>query len=81
MYDSRDPGVIDWQLGLTRDAGFDFLIISWWDPGGFEDEAAIHVAERLWIHGLRFAVIVEPSLGNDPSIYDRELWDNTLKYI
>ncbi|MEM4847011.1 MAG: hypothetical protein QW794_04555, partial [Thermosphaera sp.] len=47
FYDSRDESVIKWQLKLIRDAGIDFIVISWWGPGSFEDEAAKAVVKHL----------------------------------
>ncbi|BAA79703.1 hypothetical protein APE_0727 [Aeropyrum pernix ovoid virus 1] len=81
LYDSRDVRVIDWQLQRMREAGIDCLFISWWGPGGFEDEAARRVFWRAQLYGLKAAIFVEPYLGNDPSRYDRAFWEQTLAYI
>ncbi|MEM4913926.1 MAG: hypothetical protein QW579_06965 [Desulfurococcaceae archaeon] len=81
FYDSRDEQVIRWQLKLIRDAGIDFIAISWWGPGSFEDEAAKIVVKHLRKYGLKFAILVEPYLGNDPAPYNRSFWEDTIRYI
>ncbi|MEM4534820.1 MAG: hypothetical protein QW764_02120 [Desulfurococcaceae archaeon] len=81
FYDSRDESVIKWQLKLIRDAGIDFIVISWWGPGSFEDEAAKAVVKHLREYGLKFAILVEPYLGNDPSLYNKEFWFSVLNYL
>ncbi|MEM1832601.1 MAG: hypothetical protein QXJ97_13855, partial [Desulfurococcaceae archaeon] len=81
FYDSRDESVIKWQLKLIRDAGIDFIVISWWGPGSFEDEAAKIVIKHLREYGLKFAILVEPYLGNEPALYNRSFWENTTRYI
>ncbi|GBF08765.1 hypothetical protein apy_04900 [Aeropyrum pernix] len=80
-YDSRDPVVVDWQLGLISDAGVDCLFVSWWGPGSFEDEASRLVFQRLGEHGLKAAILVEPYLGGDAGLYGRGWWEDTLDYI
>ncbi|WP_232502303.1 hypothetical protein [Aeropyrum camini] len=80
-YDSRDPMVIDWQLGLMGEAGIDCLLVSWWGPGSFEDYAARLLFQRLGDHGLKAAILVEPYLGGDPGLYGEVWWRETLDYI
>lgn len=80
-YDSRDPATIEWQLKLIANAGIDFIIISWWGPNSFEDNAAKVIADYVGRHGLKFVIMVEPYLGNDGSLYNRSFWENVLDYI
>ncbi|MEM4670926.1 MAG: hypothetical protein QXJ84_00935 [Desulfurococcaceae archaeon] len=81
FYDSRDESVIKWQLKLIRDAGIDFIVISWWGSGSFEDEAAKIVIKHLREYGLKFVILVEPYLGNDPSLYNKEFWFSAISYL
>ncbi|MEM1639197.1 MAG: hypothetical protein QXJ69_03865 [Desulfurococcaceae archaeon] len=82
FYDSRDEQVIRWQLKLIRDAGIDFIAISWWGPGSFEDEAAKIIVRYLREYNLKFAVLIEPHLGsNNSSLYDKGFWESSLRYI
>ncbi|MEM0001376.1 MAG: hypothetical protein QW211_00580 [Desulfurococcaceae archaeon] len=82
FYDSRDEQVIRWQLKLIRDAGIDFIAISWWGPGSFEDEAAKIIVRYLREYNLKFAVLIEPYLGsNNSSLYDKGFWESSLRYI
>ena len=81
FYDSGDPGVVEWQLRLIREAGFDCLIISWWGPGDATDRNAMLVFSRLERYGLKAVIMVEPYLGGDPGLYDGEWWVETVSYI
>ncbi|MEM2170348.1 MAG: hypothetical protein QXU03_01100 [Desulfurococcaceae archaeon] len=81
FYDSRDEHVVGWQLKLLKNAGVDFIVISWWGPGSFEDEAAKIVIKHLRDYGLKFTIFVEPYLGNEPALYNRSFWENTTRYI
>jgi len=81
-YDSDDPAVIRWQLGLIRDAGVDFIILSWWGPDSFEDNTSRVIAGYLGEYGLKFAVMVEPFLGSEhPEYYNRGFWEEVLSYL
>lgn len=76
-YSSSDLAVIKQQLVLMKEAGIDFVVISWWgyDDGGndyknFVDNAAqtvLQVAEDNMIN-LKFAIMVEPF--NTSGTYD-----------
>jgi len=80
-YDSNDPDTIRWQLKLIRDAGIDFIVFSWWGPNSYEDNTAKIIVKYLREYGLKFAIMIEPYLGNDPSMYDKAFWENTLSYL
>ncbi len=80
-YDSRDSGVLDWQMHLMREAGIDCLFVSWWGPGSFEDKTARLVFEAASQHGLKAAIMIEPYLGGDPGAYDPYWWRTVLEYI
>jgi len=80
-YSSLDPGTVEWQLRLLRQAGVDALFISWWGPGSYEDRAARLVFENLERFGLKAAILVEPYLGSDPESYNYEWWNQVLDYI
>jgi hypothetical protein len=76
-YSSLNSTVIQRQLVLMKDLGVDFVVISWWGSGyndtygQFIDNATrkvFQVAEANMI-GLKFAIMVEPYLGNGSS-YD-----------
>ncbi|BES80640.1 hypothetical protein [Pyrodictium abyssi] len=80
-YSSLDPDTIEWQLRLLKQAGIDVLFISWWGPNSYEDRAARLVFENLKRFDLKAAILVEPYLGGDPSLYDYEWWLQVLDYI
>ena len=77
-YSSNDPTVIKQQLFLMAAAGIDFAVISWWgynksDPyQSFIDNATrqvLQVAKENNIN-LKFALMVEPYLGNSSFSYN-----------
>jgi hypothetical protein len=51
-YDSRDPGVIDWQAELIRECGFDYVVIEFVPLGDWCFESSVTAIE-LMIEALR----------------------------
>jgi hypothetical protein len=77
-YSSSDPTVIKQQLVLMKEVGIDFIVISWWGDNessqyqSFMDNASkqvFQVAKDNNIN-LKFAIMVEPYLGNSSSSYN-----------
>jgi hypothetical protein len=77
-YSSSNATLILQQLDLMKSAGIDFVVISWWGDNesdtyqSFIDNASkqvFQVAEDNNIN-LKFAVMVEPYLGNSSSAYN-----------
>ena len=67
-YDSSDPAVVAYQVGLMKAAGIDGAIIDWYGPGDSLDYAMIHRNTGLLIAalgkaGLRFALCIEDQIG------------------
>jgi hypothetical protein len=60
-YDSRDTKVIRQHIKWLTEAGIDFLVISWWGKGSYEDGSAKKVIAILNEMGnpLEFCLIVE----------------------
>ena len=50
-------------------------------PGSFEDVAARRVFSLLSGYGLKAAILVEPYLGGDPSLYDSVWWAEVVRYL
>jgi len=80
-YSSIDESTIRWQLNLIKQASIDVLFISWWGPGSYEDKAAKKVFLLLKEYGLKAAIMIEPYLGNNASLYTKEWWNKVLNYI
>lgn len=80
-YDSYNETVIKWQLELIKEAGIDFIVLSWWGPNSFEDNTTRVIVKSLNGYGLKFAIMIEPYLGQDPSMYNKTWWSETLAYI
>lgn len=82
-YNSSDPRVLEVQLRQLEAAGFDGIIVSWWGQGSPSDRALRVLVELLEtrVAGLRFAVMVEPSEGEDPGAYREEWWRTVLNYL
>lgn len=81
FYSSINETTVKWHLELISDAGVDVLFVSWWGPGSYEDNATRVVAKHLREYGLKLAILVEPYLGLDPSLYNKSFWRNILSYI
>ncbi len=60
-YDSMDPGIVTTHLAWAKYYGIDFLAVSWWGPGSFED-VALHdvILTNPAASNLRFAILYEP---------------------
>ncbi len=82
-YNSSDPRILEVQLRQLEAAGFDGVIVSWWGQGSPSDRALRVLVELLEtrVAGLRFAVMVEPSRGEDPDAYTEEWWRTVLDYL
>ncbi|RLG82426.1 MAG: hypothetical protein DRO40_07755 [Thermoprotei archaeon] len=80
-YDSDNPETITWQLKLISEAGIDLVVFSWWGPNSFEDNTTKVIVKYLNGYGLKFAIMVEPYLGQEPSLYNKTFWENVLGYI
>lgn len=60
-YDSRDPGIITTHLAWAQYYGIDFLAVSWWGPGSFEDTVLRDaILTNPAASNLRFAILYEP---------------------
>ncbi|RLG76787.1 MAG: hypothetical protein DRO12_03805 [Thermoprotei archaeon] len=81
FYSSMNRSVVEWQLRLMKDIGIDVVIVSWWGPGSYEDNATKLVFEVAREVGIKAAIMVEPWLGNDPSLYNETWWKQVLDYI
>ena len=80
-YSSGRLSVISRHLSWLRSLGVDCLIISWWGPGHYTDQVARLIYERLDNYGLKAAIMIEPYLGQDPSLYNASWWNETLAYL
>ncbi len=80
-YSSLDERALEWQLGLMKKAGVDVLFVSWWGPGSYEDRAARLVFKLCRRYNLRAAILVEPYLGQSPSLYNESFWEEVLGYV
>jgi hypothetical protein len=61
FYNSSDPKVIKQHLEWFKELGIDFLIISWWGPHSFEDDAtkAIFSMVKQYDYPIQIAIMVE----------------------
>lgn len=61
FYNSSDPKVIKQHLEWFKELGIDFLIISWWGPNSFEDDAtkAIFSMVKQYDYPIQIAIMVE----------------------
>ena len=58
-YDSYDPSVLNRHCKLTKAAGIDGLIVSWWGKGTFEDQAVPPLLEACAKAGIHAAIYYE----------------------
>jgi len=65
FYSSQNLTVVEWQIGLMREAGVDFALISWWGPNSYTDNSTKKFIEALDGLGYPsdFAILVEPYYG------------------
>ena len=61
FYNSSDPKVIKQHLEWFKELGIDFLIISWWGPNSFEDNATktIFSMVKQYDYPIQIAIMVE----------------------
>ncbi len=64
-----------------KEAGIDFIVLSWWGPNSFEDNTTRVIVKYLNGYSLKFAIMIEPYLGQDPNICNKTWWSETLAYI
>jgi hypothetical protein len=63
LYDSRDPLVISKHIDWATGHGIDFLVMSWWGPGSFEDSTIRECfLKNTLISDVKIAILYE-SLG------------------
>ena len=76
FYNSSDPKIIKQHLDWFKELGIDFLIISWWGPNSFEDNAtkAVFSMVQQYDYPLQIVIMVEPfnnsGTYNFKTIYD-----------
>jgi len=80
-YSSWNDSVIDWQLKLIKEAGIDFIILSWWGPNSFEDNVSRKVFSHVCRLGLKAVIQIEPYKGVNYFIYNNWFWKTNLEYI
>ena len=70
FYNSSDPKVIKQHLDWFKELGIDFLIISWWGPHSFEDNATktIFSIVKQYDYPIQITIMVEAY--NWSGIYD-----------
>jgi hypothetical protein len=70
FYNSSDPKVIKQHLNWFEELGVDFLIISWWGPNSFEDNATktIFSVVKEYNYPIQITIMVEAY--NWSGIYD-----------
>ncbi|RME42883.1 MAG: hypothetical protein D6795_20320, partial [Deltaproteobacteria bacterium] len=51
VYDSNDPAALERHLEEIAGAGIDFLVVSWWGIGSFEDQAFAHLLAAIEASG------------------------------
>jgi hypothetical protein len=61
FYNSSDPKVIKQHLEWFKELGIDFLIVSWWGPNSFEDDAtkAIFSMVKQYDYPVQIVIMVE----------------------
>ncbi len=65
-YSSFNDSVINWQIDKIQELDIDFLFLSWWGEGSFEDQA---IKKLLKVNSMRpdpinFTILVEPYEGD-----------------
>lgn len=79
-YSSNDAGIVDQHMAEIRAAGVETLVVSWWGPGSYEDEALPEVVAAASRHGLRIAIHVEPYRGRTPDLVHRDVLALSRRY-
>lgn len=78
-YDSHDPDLIDWHIGLAKSHGVDCFITTWWGPGGFDDRAFRILLDRAKKKDFEVTVYWEAVPGKGQAKIDRAV--NDLVYV
>ncbi|MDH5769809.1 MAG: hypothetical protein OEZ25_00750 [Candidatus Bathyarchaeota archaeon] len=82
-YDSRDPDVIKKHLEMMIEAGIDFVIISFWGSGSFEDlatQTVVKVIEKEQPR-LRFCLIIERNKFLDHDYLDQKYFQSPNYFL
>lgn len=72
-YDSQDPDVIDQHIRWAVEHGINWFSVSWWGPGGYEDETLKdHVLESPLADELQYSILFESPglLPSEDGTYD-----------
>ena len=62
-YSSFDPSVLQGQMADIASAGIGEVIVSWWGPGSFEDQALGGVIAAATANGIKVGIHLEPYVG------------------
>jgi hypothetical protein len=72
-YSSHDFTVLQQHMADIHNAGVDTIIISWWGPRSYEDDALPGVVSAASGQGLRVAIHLEPYDGRTPELVQRDV--------
>jgi hypothetical protein len=78
-YDSHDPAIIDYHIGLAKGCGIDAFIATWWAQGDFHDQAFAKFLERAEKKGFEATVYWETVPGEGQAKIERAI--NDLVYV
>jgi hypothetical protein len=70
FYNSSDLKVIKQHLDWFKELGIDFLIISWWGPNSFEDNATKAVFSMVEEYGYPIQIVIMIEAYNNSGTYD-----------
>jgi hypothetical protein len=70
FYNSSDPKVIRQHLDWFKELGIDFLIISWWGPNSFEDNATKAVFSTIEEYDYPIQIVIMVEAYNNSGTYD-----------
>jgi hypothetical protein len=70
FYNSSDPNVIKQHLDWFKELDIDFLIISWWGPNSFEDNATKAVFSMIQEHDYPIQIVIMVEAYNNSGTYD-----------
>lgn len=57
LYASDDPDVIAWQIGLLREAGIDWALLSWWGIGDSDYDDVVDDLPLAGVHRANKAIL------------------------
>gem|GEM_PF-3415209 len=80
-YSSLDQNVVKWQLKEMKETGINTVFVSWWGPNSYEDNATKLVFLTAPAYGMKVSILIEPYLGQNPSLYNDDWWENVLNYL